>query len=180
MSFPVYFVKGKEKNKSVQSNCRSCDMAHHRVWEPSLQLCHVTSLQEQAAAARPKTGLEKYLVQAEVSPFFCKKGCFLSVGCWKQGGSGEDVQGVCVLVLGCFPQGWEGCSAGTCPVPRKAHAKCWTLEFWHLLKKGGKLAILTFFITVFAFYSHMLIKYEIKLISSPQRILDVVEFFFHL
>lgn len=145
MSFPIYFVKGKEKNKSVLSNCRSCYMAHHpglRAFPPAPPR-HLWQ-QEQAVASRLQNWGGKLACASRGFSFFVRRDISSLWGAGNRGGRSEGAQRVWVLALGCSHQGWEGCSAGTCLVPRKASGKWWPFGILTSLEEGNKLAVLTF------------------------------------
>lgn len=140
MSFPIYFVKGKEKNNSVISNCRSFCMAYHYGLSafPSALPRH---LWQQLAALRWLAACRLWNGGREVAcaswgfSFFVRR-TFSSSGVLleaeEQGVRTCSVAG-CLTWLSCCRQGcWVACSAGICrrvgcAVPRKTNRK-WGLR----------------------------------------------------
>lgn len=178
MSFSIYFVKGKEKNKSVLSNCRSCYMAHHpglRAFPPALP--HHLWQQEQAAVARLQNWGGKLACASRGFSFFVRRDISSLWGAGNRGGRSEGVQRVGTWLLS--PRlgrmfSWH------LPCPKKSQWKMVTLWNFDISWRREQTGCPHFFTTAFSFYSHTLRKYKTTCGEDIDFILDVVEFFFLL
>lgn len=149
MSFPIYFVKGKEKN-----NSKCWQLRWHIIMarEPPLQCCHCTSGSSWQHQQALKLGEKSRLCQLRFL-IFCQKGRFCAVRTRS--------------VSGCWPLAWlwsprlEGwgmwCCAGGCwrvalCYPKQSKQKTGTSGVLRTLEEGTKLTLLTSFLSLYLYF----------------------------
>lgn len=155
MSFPIYFVKGKEKNNS---KCRQLTWHIIMAWEPPLQCRHRTSGSSWQHQQALKLGEKSHLCQLRFL-ISCQKGRFCAVrtrsvsGCWPLARLWSPRLEGCDAVLA---------AAGVLPVLSQAK-QTENSDFWSFENPGRRDQTDSpnfFLITVSVFYWHMLRKYE--------------------